>query len=126
MWMGRAVERLKALQVERVSKKPGLYNDGAGLCLRVTSPTARSWVHKVLEPIWSNKTETASRVRGRIEAILDWATVREFRRGDNPARWKGHLENLFPRRSKVQKVEHHPALPYGGMGAFMASLKAQE
>ena len=83
-------------------------------------------VHKVLEPIWSSKTETASRLRGRIESILDWATVREFRTGDNPARWKGHLETLFPARSKVQKVEHHPALPYAQMGAFMASLKAQE
>ncbi len=236
--MGRALERLKALQIERLSKRPGLYNDGAGLCLRVSSPTARSWVlrymldgkaremglgpypdislaearqmaaqaralkargidpianreavrtrgrleaarsvsfrhcaeayiaakkagwknarhadqwaatletyamplmadlpvqsidvgllHKVLEPIWATKTETASRVRGRIESILDWATVREFRTGDNPARWKGHLENLFSARSKVQKVEHHPALPYGRIGAFMASLKAQE
>ena len=236
--MAGGVEKLKALSVTRLSKKPGLYNDGAGLCLRVTPPSACSWVlrymldgkaremglgrypdislaearliaaearklkatgidpianreavrtkgrlekaksvtfrycaegyiaarkdswknakhadqwaatletyamplmadfpvqsidvgmvHKVLEPIWSSKTETASRVRGRIESILDWATVREFRTGDNPARWKGHLENLFPARSKVQKVEHHPALPYMQMGAFMASLKAQE
>jgi integrase len=83
-------------------------------------------VHRVLEPIWSSKTETASRVRGRIENVLDWATVREFRTGENPARWKGHLENLFPARSKVQKVEHHPALPYVKMGAFMASLKTQD
>lgn len=236
--MARGVEKLKALSVARLSKKPGLYNDGAGLCLRVTPPSACSWVlrymldgkaremglgrypdislaearlmaaearklkatgidpitnreavrtkgrleaarsvtfrycaesyiaaqkpswknakhadqwaatletyamplmadlpvqsidigmvHKVLEPIWSSKTETASRVRGRIESILDWATVREFRTGDNPARWKGHLESLFPARSKVQKVKHHPALPYTQMGAFMASLKAQE
>jgi integrase len=236
--MARGVEKLKALSVARLSKKPGLYNDGAGLCLRVTPPSACSWVlrymldgkahemglgrypdislaearlmaaearklkatgidpitnreavrtkgrleaarsvtfrhcaesyiaaqkpswknakhadqwaatletyamplmadlpvqsidigmvHKVLEPIWSSKTETASRVRGRIESILDWATVREFRTGDNPARWKGHLESLFPARSKVQKVKHHPALPYAQMGTFMASLKAQE
>jgi integrase len=235
--MGRAVERLKALNVERVSGKPGLYNDGAGLCLRVSSGTARSWVlrymldgkaremglgsypdvsladarvaasearklkalgkdpiearealraqqrveaaravtfrycaeafiaarehgwksdkhaaqwtatletyampilgnlpvqsvdvgmiHRVLDPIWSKKTETASRVRGRIEAILDWATVRGFRTGDNPARWKGHLENLFPRRSKVQQVEHHPALPYAEVGAFVSKLREQ-
>lgn len=236
--MTRGVEKLKALQVGRLSKKPGLYNDGAGLCLRVTPPSACSWVlrymmdrkaremglgrypdislaearlmaaearklkamgidpianreavrtqgrleaarsvtfrycaesyiaaqkpswknakhadqwaatletyamplmadlpvqsidigmvHKVLEPIWSSKTETASRLRGRIESILDWATVREFRTGDNPARWKGHLESLFPARSKLQKVEHHAALPYTQMGAFMASLKAEE
>jgi len=85
-----------------------------------------SLVHKVLEPIWNTKTETASRVRGRIEAILDWATVRGFRKGDNPARWKGHLENLFPKRSKVQAVEHHSALSYSEIGAFMTRLKLQD
>jgi integrase len=83
-------------------------------------------VMKVLEPIWSTKTETASRLRGRIEAVLDWATVREFRRGDNPARWRGHLDHLLPRRTKVQKVQHHPALPYTELGAFMTSLRFQE
>ena len=83
-------------------------------------------VIKVLEPIWATKTETASRVRGRIEVILDWATVRELRQGDNPARWKGHLENLLPKRSKVQKVEHHPALPYAEIGEFMKLLRAEE
>ncbi|HEY2883917.1 MAG TPA: integrase arm-type DNA-binding domain-containing protein [Rhizomicrobium sp.] len=85
-----------------------------------------SLVHKILEPIWNEKTETASRVRGRVEAILDWATVRGFRKGDNPARWKGHLENLFPKRSKVQAVEHHSALPYSEIGAFMGRLKTQD
>jgi integrase len=83
-------------------------------------------VIKVLEPIWAKKTETASRVRGRIEAILDWATTRGHRRGDNPARWRGHLENLLPRRSKVQKVEHHPALPYEKIGEFMADLRTRQ
>jgi integrase len=83
-------------------------------------------VMKVLEPIWTAKTETASRVRGRVEAVLDWATTRGHRRGENPARWKGHLENLLPRRSKVQKVKHHPALAYQEIGAFMATLRAQE
>jgi integrase len=83
-------------------------------------------VNRVLEPIWSSKTETASRVRGRVEAILDWAKVRGYRQGDNPARWKGHLENLFPRRSKVQKIEHHAALPYGEIGAFMKRLQAYD
>jgi integrase len=85
-----------------------------------------SLVHKVLDPIWNKKTETASRVRGRIESILDWATVRGFRKGDNPARWKGHLENLFAKRSKVQAVEHHSALPYSEIGAFMGRLNSQE
>ncbi|MCH8188300.1 MAG: tyrosine-type recombinase/integrase [Proteobacteria bacterium] len=83
-------------------------------------------VTRILEPIWSKKSETASRLRGRIEAILDWATTRDFRQGENPARWKGHLENLFPRRSKVQKVQHHPALPYSEIGAFMAGLETEE
>lgn len=85
-----------------------------------------SLVHKILEPIWNGKTETASRVRGRIESILDWATVRGFRKGDNPARWKGHVENLFPKRSKVQAVEHHSALPYSEIGTFMGRLKSQD
>lgn len=83
-------------------------------------------VMKVLEPIWKTKTETASRVRGRIENILDWATAREYRRGENPARWRGHLENLLPARSKVQKVVHQPALPYGHIPDFMKALKAEE
>ena len=83
-------------------------------------------VMKVLEPIWATKTETASRVRGRIESVLDWASARGYRLGENPARWRGHLENLLPRRSRVQKVKHHPALPYGEVGAFMVGLRRQE
>jgi integrase len=83
-------------------------------------------VLKVLEPIWKTKTETASRVRGRIEAVLDWATVRGYRRGDNPARWRGLLENVLPQRSKVQRVAHHAALPYAEIGAFVAALRKQE
>lgn len=81
---------------------------------------------KILEPIWTTKTETASRLRGRMEAVLDWATVSGFRSGDNPARWKGHLDKLLPKRSKVQKVQHHPALPYSAMSQFMADLASQE
>lgn len=83
-------------------------------------------VMKAVEPIWAVKPETASRVRGRIESVLDWATARGYRTGDNPARWRGHLENLLPRRSKVARVEHHAALPYGEIGAFMAALRQQE
>lgn len=82
-------------------------------------------VMKVLEPVWSTKTETASRVRGRMEAVLDWATVRGHRQGDNPARWRGHLDHLLPARSKVQRVEHHAALPYEEIGDFMAELRGQ-
>ena len=82
-------------------------------------------VLKVLEPIWQTKTETATRVRGRIESILDWATVRGYRTGENPARWKGHLDHLLPKRSKVQRVKHHPALPYKDAPAFFQTLRAQ-
>jgi Phage integrase central domain len=83
-------------------------------------------VRKALEPIWNAKPETPSRVRGRIEAVLDWATVRGYRRGENPARWRGHLENLLPKRSKVARVEHHAALPYPEIAEFMTKLRAQE
>jgi len=80
----------------------------------------------VLEPIWRTKTETASRLRGRIEAVLDWAKVRGYRDGENPARWRGHLDKILPRRSKVQKVKHHPALPYSEVGNFMVALGIQD
>jgi integrase len=80
-------------------------------------------VTKVLEPIWITKPETASRLRGRIERILDWAKARGFRTGENPARWRGHLDHLLPARSKVRKVRHHPALPFGEIPAFMADLR---
>jgi integrase len=83
-------------------------------------------VCKVLEPIWTAKPETAGRVRGRIEAILDWAKARDYRAGENPARWRGHLDKLLPARSKVAKVEHYPALPYGELPGFLVALRAQE
>jgi integrase len=83
-------------------------------------------VMKTLEPIWCTKTETASRLRGRIESVLDWATVRQFRQGNNPARWRGHLDHLLPKRAKVHKVQHHPALPYAEISAFMTTLRSQE
>jgi predicted PolB exonuclease-like 3'-5' exonuclease len=83
-------------------------------------------VLKVLQPIWHAKPETAGRVRGRIEAILDWAKVRGLRQGENPARWRGHLSHLLPARAKVRRVEHHAALPYGELAAFMAALREQE
>lgn len=83
-------------------------------------------VMKVLEPIWSKKPETASRVRGRIEAVLDWATARGYRKGENPARWRGHIQKLLPPRSRVRAVRHHPALPYGEVGGFVADLRSQE
>ena len=83
-------------------------------------------VMKAVERLWTTKTETASRVRGRIESVLDWAAARGYREGENPARWRGHLENLLPARSKVARVEHHAALPYAEIAAFMAELREQE
>jgi integrase len=79
---------------------------------------------KVLEAIWKDKPETASRVRGRIERVLGWATVRGFRSGDNPARWRGHLQELFPSKGKIQKTKHHPAMPFTEVPAFMVELRA--
>jgi integrase len=83
-------------------------------------------VLKVLEPIWTTRPETASRLRGRIENILDFAKVREFRDGENPARWRGHLDKLLPARSKVREVKHHSALPYAELPAFLTRLREQE
>ena len=80
----------------------------------------------VLEPIWQTKTETATRVRQRIESVLSWATVSGFRTGDNPARWKGNLEHALPKPSKVRKVKHHRALQWQEIGAFMADLRRRE
>jgi integrase len=83
-------------------------------------------VMKVLEPIWQTKPETASRVRGRIETVLDWATARKFRHGDNPARWRGHLAQLLPSKTKVRKVRHQPAMPYADVPGFMAGLRTRD
>ncbi len=82
-------------------------------------------VMKVLDPLWKDKTETASRLRGRIEAVLDYAKARGWRTGENPARWKGHVENLLPKRAKVAKVEHHAAMAIDRVGKFMAALEQQ-
>ena len=81
-------------------------------------------VMKALEPIWTTKPETASRVRGRIEAVIDWATARGYRQGENPARWRGHLENLLPKKSRVARVEHYPALAYPEIGRFITEAAA--
>jgi integrase len=83
-------------------------------------------VMKAIEPIWTKKPETASRVRGRIEAILDWAAACGHRHGENPGRWKGHLENLLPKKLKVRRVERHAALPYPEIGNFMEALRRQD
>ena len=83
-------------------------------------------VLKVLVPLWETKTETATRLRGRIEAVLDWAAFGKFRQGENPARWKGHLDNSLAKPNKVAKVKHHAALPYQEMGSFLADLRQRE
>ena len=83
-------------------------------------------VMSVLQPIWTKLPETASRVRGRIEAVLSWAKVHGLRDGDNPARWRGHLDQLLPARAKVKRVEHFTALSYDKIGNFMAELAGQQ
>jgi integrase len=83
-------------------------------------------VMQVVQPMWKGKTETASRVRGRIEVVLDWAKASGFRDGENPARWRGHLEQLLPKRSKVRQITHLAALPYHDAGAFMSKLRRQD
>lgn len=80
-------------------------------------------VLKVLQPMWKTKTETASRLRGRIERILDWARIKGYRAGENPARWRGHLEHLLAKRSKVASVSHHSALPIDETPAFVRLLQ---
>ncbi|MCR9279978.1 MAG: integrase arm-type DNA-binding domain-containing protein [Pseudomonadaceae bacterium] len=80
---------------------------------------------KTLEPIWYTKTETASRVRGRIEAVLDWATALGHRTGDNPARWRNHLSNILPKPQNVRQTEHHPAVPTERIYAVVQELRRQ-
>jgi integrase len=83
-------------------------------------------VLRVLEPIWTTKSETASRLRGRIQSVLDWAKSKGYRAGDNPAAWKGHLDTILPAPSKVKAVKHFAALPFADMGTFMEALRARD
>jgi integrase len=83
-------------------------------------------VLRALEPIWTEKAETASRLRARIERVLAWATVSGYRKGDNPARWRGHLDELLPKIERRKRVKHHPALPYPQMGEFTQELRAED
>lgn len=80
----------------------------------------------ILQPIWKDKTETATRLRGRIEQVLDWARVRGFREGENPARWRGHLDKLLPAPTKIARVVHHKALPIDAMPGFLAQLRQRK
>ena len=83
-------------------------------------------VVRVLDPIWTEKPETSGRVRGRIEAVLDAATVRGFRQGPNPAHWKGNLAHILPSRARMRKVAHHAALPFDNMPGFLAALRGRK
>jgi integrase len=83
-------------------------------------------VMQILEPIWYEKTETASRVRQRIENVLDWAKARGYRTGENPALWRGHLDKLLPKRAKVQKVKHLNAMPYAELPEYFIELRKRE
>jgi integrase len=91
-------------------------------------------VIKTVEPLWTTKPETASRVRGRIESIIDWATARGYRTGDNPARWRGHLDQVLLAPTQAKRAareasgrgEHHPAMPFDELPLFMAELRARK
>jgi len=83
-------------------------------------------VPRVIEPLWTNEPETASRVRGRLERVLDWARARGFREGENPARWRGHLDALLPKPSQIRVVRHHAALPWQEIPAFVAASRQRE
>lgn len=95
-------------------------------CSAGTGAIDTALVLNVLEPIWATKPETASRVRQRIENILDFAKVRGYRDGENPARWRGHLDKLLPASSKVRAVEHLASLPYSELPLFLACLRTRE
>ena len=83
-------------------------------------------VLKAIQPIWAAKTITAMRLRNRIALVLDWATANKMREGENPARWRGHLDKLLPKPSKVHRVRHLPALPYSEIPSLMAKVRADD
>jgi integrase len=93
---------------------------------QLSGRTGTEKIKTVLDPIWHTKTETASRVRGRIEKVLDWAKVQGFRDGENPARWTGHLDALYPSKEKVAPVDHMRAMPYRDVPEFMDRLHEQQ
>lgn len=120
------------------SQKAGWKNDAQAdqweQSLRDYGPASTMPVDKIdtptvmacLTPIWTTKTETAARVRGRIERVLDWAKVHGHRTGDNPARWRGHLDKLLPKPSKVARARHHAAMPYADVPALMQRLAERD
>src|SRR5260221_4652900 len=105
--------------------KSTLETHAAALRAKPVDTIATDDVLAVLKPIWTKKAETASRVRGRIEKVLDAAKAKGFREGENPARWRGHLDHLLPRPSKLARG-HHAAMPYDDVAAFIAKLRKRE
>ncbi len=99
---------------------------------KLVSDVTTEDVQAILSPIWNSKTETAKRVQGRIERVLDWATAMKYRKGDNPARWKGNLDMIYPAPNKVKKLNnggkdsHHSAMPYQELPDFYSSLEAKD
>lgn len=83
-------------------------------------------VLQVLEPIWLTKNQTAKKVRGNLEAIFAWASIKGYRKGENPARWQGYLDAVLEKPHKVHEVENHPALPFNEMGSFIKALRNQK
>ena len=83
-------------------------------------------IKSLLKPIWQTKTETATRVRNRIEQILNYALANKYYEGENPARWQGHLDKLLPKPSKIKTVKHHPALPYKDVNSFISKLRGHK
>jgi integrase len=109
----------------RAQWKSTLYTYAAPLRAKPVDTIATADVLSVLKPIWTTKAETASRVRGRIEKVLDAAKAKGFRDGENPARWRGHLDHLLPRPSKLARG-HHAAMPFENVAAFIAKLRKRE
>jgi integrase len=95
------------------------------LVMKVLEQEVRDAATKTAAPLWAARPETASRLRGRIEVVLDWAKVRGYRDGENPACWRGHLDKLLPQQSKVRRVRHHPALAFDELPNFIAAIQQQ-
>jgi integrase len=134
MTFADAVEKYLAAKLSEFSNEkhrkqwPSTLNTYAAPVLgpKLVSEITVQDVLRVLEPIWATKTETASRLRGRIENVLSWATVGGHRTGDNPARWKGNLSELLPKPAKVAKGENQPALALGDASRWWAELRERE
>lgn len=116
-------EATLATYVEPVIGSLPVQSVDTALVMKVLEQDVPGGRGKPATSLWTTRPETASRLRGRIESILDWARVRGYRDGDNPARWRGHLDKLLPARAKVRRVTHHPALPYAELPTFMTKLR---